>query len=113
MNKYTKTLLACAAIAGLYAGAAAAWSYAADDKTAGQAAPTDSTKDKSSCGGKDGCSGKADAKATSDTKGASDTKAAGASDKAKSSCNAKSVCNAKDTCSAKADTKNTPKPKEG
>ena len=109
MNKYTKTLLACAAVAGLYAGTAATRSYAADDKTTGQAAPADSSKDKSSCSGKSGCSGKASCSGKTDTK-ASDSSD---KDKAKASCSTKSSCSCKDGCSAKADTKDTSKPKEG
>ena len=105
MNKYTKTLLACAAVAGLYAGTAAARSYAADDKTTGQAAPADTSKDKSSCSGKSGCSGKTDTNAK-----ASDSSD---KDKAKSSCSTKASCSGKDGCSAKADTKDTSTPKQG
>ena len=111
MNKYTKTLLACAAVAGLYAGTAAARSYAADDKTTGQAAPADTSKDKSSCSGKSGCSGKASCSGKTDT----NAKASDSSDKdkAKSSCSTKASCSGKDGCSAKADTKDTSTPKQG
>ena len=109
MNKYTKTLLACAAVAGLYAGTATSRSYAADDKTTGQAAPADNSKDKSSCSGKSGCSGKASCSGKTDT----NAKASDSTDKAKASCSTKASCSGKDGCSAKADTKDTSKPKQG
>ena len=109
MNKYTKTLLACAAVAGLYAGTSATRSYAADDKTTGQAAPADSSKDKSSCSGKSGCSGNASCSGKTDA----NAKASDSTDKAKASCSTKASCSGKDGCSAKADTKDTSKPKEG
>jgi hypothetical protein len=116
MTRYTKTLLTCAALGGLYAGTAAIRTLAADD-TAGQTQSTDTAKDKASCNSKNGCKGKADT-ATKDTtdkascKGKSgcnnsaDMKAKDGSDKA--SCKTKSSCKSKDSCNTKKDDKAAP-----
>jgi hypothetical protein len=56
MNKSTRLLITAAAITGLYTGALAAKSYAADDK-AGTAAPKDEKMAKHDCKGKNGCAG--------------------------------------------------------
>jgi hypothetical protein len=60
MKHSTKSLLACAALAGLYSGALTTRSYAATSRDAGTkiVKVADADKDKASCSGKDGCSAK-------------------------------------------------------
>ena len=58
MNKSTRLLITSAAIAGLYAGAFAAKTYAADAKAgAPDAAKKDAASDKHDCKGKNTCKG--------------------------------------------------------
>ncbi len=78
MNKKVSTLLACAAMAGLYAGALSSNAFAAD-KDAGKNAGQCQTCKKASCNGKSGCHGKT----------------APAPAPQKSSCHAKASCKAK------------------
>lgn len=85
MNKKVSTLLACAAVAGLYAGALTSNLRADAGTDAGQC----KTCQKASCNGKSGCHGKA----------------APAPAAEKSSCHAKSSCKAKTSCKAKASCK--------
>ncbi len=88
MTKSTRLLITAAAIAGLYTGALATRTYAADQK-AGQSAPKDDSKaKKSSCGahsckGQNGCAGKGGCKS-------SDNGCAG-----KNSCSGKGGCEVK------------------
>ncbi len=56
MKKSTRLLITAAAMAGLYSGALAARTYAADGK-AGQTSATDDKKAKHDCKGKNGCAG--------------------------------------------------------
>jgi len=96
MNKHAKTLLACAAIAGIYSGVAAARAFAADG-TAGQSTGSAQVSpDKNSCSGKAGCNGKA-ASTTPDDKSTKASCKGQQSCKAKDSCKSQQSCKSKDT----------------
>ena len=99
MKQSYKTIITAAAIAGLYLGAMAAKSYAAD---AGSTAPT-TEKAKDSCKGKDGCKakdGKDSCKGKAGCSGKSEGKAHDC--KGKNECKGKGGCNMRD-CTASAD----------
>jgi hypothetical protein len=85
MNKSTRLLITAAAMAGLYTGALAVKTYAANDN-AGQSAPKDDGKkmDKHDCKGKNSCAGKGGC-------GASDNGCKG-----KNSCKGKGGCSTMD-----------------
>jgi len=95
MNKSSKTIITAAAIAGLYMGALAAKSYAAD---AGSTAPS-TEKSKDSCKGKDGCNGKKDGKAH-DCKGKNECKGKGGCGSSDNGCKGKNSCKGKGGCSS-------------
>lgn len=95
MNKSSKTIITAAAIAGLYLGALAAKSYAAD---AGSTAPA-TEKAKDSCKGKDGCSGKKDGKAH-DCKGKNECKGKGGCGSSDNGCKGKNSCKGKGGCNS-------------
>ncbi len=95
MNKSSKTIITAAAIAGLYLGALAAKSYAAD---AGSSAPS-TEKAKDSCKGKDGCSGKKDGKAH-DCKGKNECKGKGGCGAGDNGCKGKNSCKGKGGCAS-------------
>ena len=57
MNKSTRLLLTAAALAGLYAGALATRTYAADDKAGTPAGDSKDAKAKHDCKGKNACKG--------------------------------------------------------
>ena len=95
MNKSYKTIITAAAIAGLYMGALAAKSYAAD---AGTTAPS-TEKAKDSCKGKDGCSGKKDGKAH-DCKGKNECKGKGGCGSSDNGCKGKNSCKGKGGCNS-------------
>jgi hypothetical protein len=80
MNKSTRLIITAAAMAGLYAGALAAKTYAADD-SAGQTAPKDDPKAKHDCKGKNAC------------KGFGGCKSSDNGCKGKNSCSGKGGCN--------------------
>jgi hypothetical protein len=83
MNKSTRLIITAAAMAGLYAGALAAKTYAADD-TAGQSAPKDDSKGKHDCKGQNSC------------KGQGGCKGSDAGCKGKNSCKGKGGCSTVD-----------------
>ncbi len=95
MNKSSKTIITAAAITGLYLGALAAKSYAAD---AGSTAPS-TEKSKDSCKGKDGCNGKKDGKAH-DCKGKNECKGKGGCGSSDNGCKGKNSCKGKGGCSS-------------
>lgn len=95
MNKSSKTIITAAAIAGLYLGALAAKSYAAD---AGTTAPA-TEKAKDSCKGKDGCGGKKDGKAH-DCKGKNECKGKGGCGSSDNGCKGKNSCKGKGGCNS-------------
>jgi len=101
MNKSKKTFLACAAMAGLYAGAITA--QAAPARTHSDEAGTKITKvadkDKASCSGKDGCSGKDSCKGAHDCKGKNACKGQGGCKSGDNGCKAKNSCKGKGGCS--------------
>ncbi len=110
MKQSYKTIITAAAIAGLYLGAMAAKSYAAD---AGSTAPTtekakDSCKGKDgckakdgkdSCKGKAGCSGKSEGKAH-DCKGKNECKGKGGCGSSDNGCKGKNSCKGKGGCAS-------------
>ena len=80
MIKSTKTLLACAALAGIYSGSLATKTYGATHSSdAGTKVQQLADKDKSSCSGKEGCS-------------------AAEKDKEKASCKGMHDCKGKNAC---------------
>jgi hypothetical protein len=87
MNKSTKTILACAALAGLYAGSFALRALA-DDAKPGTAASTSKDAGKHDCKGKNDCKGQGGCK-TSD-----------AGCKAKNTCKGKGGCSTMDAPAA-------------
>lgn len=95
MNKSTRSLIAAAALAGLYAGALAVKASASTNVNPGTQIVGDE-KGKDSCKGKDGCKAK-------------DSKE---SCKGKDGCKAKDSCKGKDGCKAK-DSKESCKAKDG
>jgi hypothetical protein len=99
MNKSTKTFLACAAIAGLYAGAITAQAAPSSDSAAGIKIQKVADKDKSSCNGKDGCNGKDSCKGTHDCKGKNDCKGHGGCKSGDNGCKGKNSCKGKGGCS--------------
>lgn len=103
MKHSTKTLLACAALAGLYSGSLATKTYAASHRDAGtkMLLAADSEKDKASCSGKDGCGGKdkASCKGMHDCKGKNDCKAQGGCKSSDNGCKGKNSCKGKGGCS--------------
>jgi hypothetical protein len=92
MNKSTKAILTCAALAGLYAGGLAVKTYAADS-SAGTAASTDAAK-----AGKHACKG------MNDCKGQGGCKTSDAGCKAKNTCKGKGGCSTMDAPKATATT---------
>lgn len=107
MTKSTKTLLACAAIAGIYSGSLATKIYAASSsqRDAGTKlqllADSDKDKAKASCSGKDGCGGKdkASCKGAHDCKGKNDCKGQGGCKSGDNGCKGKNSCKGKGGCS--------------
>ena len=104
MTKSTKTLLACAAIAGLYSGSLATRMLAAPvQRDAGTKLQlvADNDKDKASCSGKDGCSGKdkSSCKSMHDCKGKNDCKGQGGCNSGDNGCKGKNSCKGKGGCS--------------
>ena len=105
MTKSTKTLLACAALAGIYSGSIATKTFAAtahrDAGTKILLAAADGDKDKASCSGKDGCNGKdkASCKGMHDCKGKNDCKAQGGCKSGDNGCAGKNSCKGKGGCS--------------
>ncbi|HEY5893637.1 MAG TPA: hypothetical protein VIT91_10440 [Chthoniobacterales bacterium] len=99
-----KTMIACAALAGLYAGAitsAKAATTTASHEGGMKVVNALTMGDKSSCSGKDGC------KATHDCKGKNECKGLGGCKTGDNGCKGKNSCKGKGGCS----TKETPKPK--
>ncbi|MGC4074745.1 MAG: hypothetical protein QM760_20025 [Nibricoccus sp.] len=94
MNKSTKTLLACAAVAGLYAGAITvkASPSSSSDSAAGTKIMKVADKDKSGCNSKDGCKGTHDCKGKNDCKGQGGCKSGDNGCKGKNSCKGKGGC---------------------
>jgi hypothetical protein len=100
MNKSTKTFLACAAIAGLYAGAITVNASAATHSGAGtKIQKLADTKDKSGCNSKDGCKAKDACKGTHDCKGKNDCKGQGGCKSGDNGCKGKNSCKGKGGCS--------------
>jgi hypothetical protein len=94
MKKSTKSMIAVAAVAGLFSGSLAVQAHAA--KVNG----TDAGKtirqmeaDKSSCSGKDGCKGKHDCKGKNSCKGQGGCQSGDNGCKGKNSCKGKGGCN--------------------
>jgi hypothetical protein len=104
MTKSTKTLLACAALAGIYSGSLATKTYGASHSSdAGTKLQQLADKDKSSCSGKDGCSGKDkdkdSCKGVHDCKGKNDCKGKGGCSGSDNGCKGKNSCKGKGGCS--------------
>ena len=100
MNKSTKTFLACAAIAGLYAGAITVNASAASDSAAGtKIQKLADAKEKSGCNSKDGCKAKESCKGTHDCKGKNDCKGHGGCKSGDNGCKGKNSCKGKGGCS--------------
>lgn len=104
MSKSTKTLLACAAVAGLYSGSLATRMLAAVPTSAAGTKVqlvADNDKDKASCAGKDGCSAKdkSSCKGIHDCKGKNDCKAQGGCKSGDNGCKGKNSCKGKGGCS--------------
>ncbi len=103
MTKSTKTLLACAALAGLYSGALATRTYGSSHVGAGTKLQQLADKDKSSCSGKDGCGAKDkdkdSCKGIHDCKGKNDCKATGGCKSGDNGCKGKNSCKGKGGCS--------------
>jgi len=102
MTKSTKTLLACAALAGIYSGSIATKAVAASAAgTKLQQVADNSSKDKASCGGKEGCGAKdkASCKGAHDCKGKNDCKAQGGCKSSDNGCKGKNSCKGKGGCS--------------
>ncbi|HET7536703.1 MAG TPA: hypothetical protein VFJ90_09630 [Candidatus Didemnitutus sp.] len=95
MNKSTRTIIAAAAIAGLYAGSLAL-KASASTTNAGVAVAKADDKAKDSCKGKDGCSGK-DGKAH-DCKGKNECKGQGGCKSGDNGCKGKNTCKGKGGC---------------
>jgi len=94
MKNSTKSLLACAALAGLYSGALATRTYAVTSSDAGTKITkvAEADKDKASCTGKDGCKGQHDCKGKNDCKGQGGCKSANNDCKGKNECKGKGGC---------------------
>lgn len=102
MIKSTKTLLACAALSGLYAGALSARSYGATPAEAGSKHTVQlADKDKASCSGKDGCSAKDkdSCKGLHDCKGKNACKGQGGCKSGDNGCRGKNSCKGHGGCS--------------
>ena len=95
MNKTTKTIIAAAAIAGLYAGALVI-KASASTVNAGTAIVKSDEKGKDSCKGKDGCKGGHDCKGKNDCKGKGGCKSGDAGCKGKNTCKGHGGCAAKE-----------------
>ncbi|HZP60979.1 MAG TPA: hypothetical protein VFB27_11710 [Opitutaceae bacterium] len=89
MNKSTKTMLACAALAGLYSGSFALQAHASVKP--GTAIVKDDSG-KSSCNGKSGCSGKHDCKGQNSCKGQGGCSSGDNGCKGKNSCKGHGGC---------------------
>jgi len=105
MTRSTKTLLACAALAGIYSGSLATKTYGATTHTRDAGTKIQlADNDKSSCSGKDGCSGKdkdkdkASCKGVHDCKGKNDCKAQGGCKTSDNGCKGKNSCKGKGGC---------------
>jgi hypothetical protein len=115
MTKSTKTLLACAALAGIYSGSLATKTYGAThSRDAGTKLQQLADKDKSSCSGKDGCSSadkdKASCKGMHDCKGQNSCKGQGGCKSSDNGCKGKNSCKGKGGCAtAKKSTETAPK----
>ena len=114
MTKSTKTLLACAAIAGIYSGSLATKTYGASHSSdAGTKLQQVADKDKASCSGKDGCGAadkdKASCKGMHDCKGKNDCKAQGGCKSSDNGCKGKNSCKGKGGCGAMDKTDDAPK----
>ncbi len=114
MTKSTKTLLACAALAGLYSGSLAAKTYGASHSTdVGTKLQLVADKDKTSCAGKEGCGAKEDKDKTSckgihDCKGKNDCKAQGGCKSTDNACKGKNSCKGKGGCATAKKPKDEP-----
>jgi hypothetical protein len=91
MNRSTRLLITAAALAGLYTGALATRSYAADDKAGTPAGDSKDAKAKHDCKGKNACKGQG---------------GCGASD---NGCKGKNSCKGKGGCSSSMEKKEEPK----
>jgi hypothetical protein len=115
MTKSTKTLLACAALAGIYSGSLATKTYGAThSRDAGTKLQQLADKDKASCSGKDGCNSadkdKASCKGVHDCKGQNSCKGQGGCKTADNTCKGKNSCKGKGGCAtAKKSTETAPK----
>ena len=103
MNKTTRTIIAAAAIAGLYAGAFVLKASAATTNTNAKAgtAMVGDDKAKGSCKGKDSCQGKDGCKGGHDCKGKNDCKGKGGCKSGDNGCKGKNSCKGKGGCSSK------------
>ncbi len=99
MNKSTRLLITTAAMAGLYAGALATRSYAADDKAGKPDMKKDAKAPAHECAGKNGCKGEGGCK--SGDNGC----------KGKNSCGGKGGCSTMAKTDKKAEKKVEEKPK--
>ncbi|HVU16835.1 MAG TPA: hypothetical protein VHD32_07915 [Candidatus Didemnitutus sp.] len=97
MNRSTRTIIAAAALAGLYAGSFALKATASVSNSAGISASHDD-QGKSSCTGKDGCK-------AHDCKGKNDCKGKGGCQSGDNGCKGKNSCKGKGGCSSKDDKK--------
>jgi hypothetical protein len=99
MNRSTRTIIAAAAIAGLYAGALVL-KASASVVNAGAVVMHDDQKGKDSCKGPNGCK-------AHDCKGKNDCKGKGGCKAGDNGCAGKNSCKGKGGCSSKTDDKKT------
>jgi hypothetical protein len=99
MNKSTRTIIAAAAIAGLYMGALAVKASASVAGAGKVVATHGDDKSKDSCKGKDGCKGKDSCKAH-DCKGKNDCKGKGGCNSGDNGCKGKNSCKGKGGCAS-------------
>ncbi len=99
MNHSTKTFLACAALAGLYAGAITVKAAPANTDAGVKIQKVADAKEKSGCSGKDGCKAKESCKGTHDCKGKNDCKGHGGCKSGDNGCKGKNSCKGKGGCS--------------
>jgi hypothetical protein len=115
MTKSTKTLLACAALAGLYSGSLVSKTYATSRSSdAGTKLQQLTDNDKASCSGKSGCSSadkdKSSCKGIHDCKGQNACKGQGGCKTSDNGCKGKNSCKGKGGCAtAKKSTEPAPK----
>lgn len=102
MTKSSKTLLACAALAGIYSGSLVSKTIAAPSRSdAGTKLQLVAEKDKASCSGKEGCGAKDkdSCKGIHDCKGKNDCKGQGGCSASDNGCKGKNSCKGKGGCS--------------